>query len=104
MILRRTNARAPGFAVDASLTYRDWGALFVRTRMLPYSEVTRFTFTRVDLPGGGSSWISGPPETLEQRGVLTQHWVGVRAGSYPGLGLGVLAALATIAVTVAIED
>jgi hypothetical protein len=104
LILRRTTGRAPGFALDASISYRDWGALFVHTSVLPYSEVTRSTFTRIDLPGGGSSWIGGPPETLEQRGVLTEHWIGVRAGSYPGLGLGILAALATVAATVGIED
>lgn len=99
-----TYGKAPGFALDASLSYRDWGVFFVRTSVIPYSEVSRSTFTRIDLPGGGTSWLSGEPETVPQKGVLTEHWVGVRAGSYAGLGLGVLTALATVVASAVIDD
>jgi hypothetical protein len=87
---------APGFAFDASVTYRDWGAVFVRTSILPYDEVSRATYSRIDLPGGGTSWLSHEPESVARSGVVTEHWIGVRAGSYPGLGLGVLAVLVTV--------
>lgn len=96
--------KAPGFALDASLSYRDWGEFFVRTSVIPYSEVSRSTYTRIDLPGGGTSWLSGMPETVPQKGVITEHWVGVRAGSYAGLGLGALAAIATAVATAVIGD
>lgn len=103
-IYTSTYGKAPGFAMDASLGYRDWGVFFVRTSVMPYSEVSRSTYTRIDLPGGGTSCFSGTPETVPQEGVITEHWVGVRAGSYAGLGLGALAALATVVGTALVGD
>jgi hypothetical protein len=104
MVLSSTYGEAPGFAFDASLSYKDWGVLFVRTSVMPYSEVSRSTFGQITLPGGETSWLSYPPETLAQKGTITETWVGVRAASYPGLGLGVLAALVTVIAEAAVGD
>jgi hypothetical protein len=95
---------APGFAFDASVTYRDWGAVFVRTSILPYDEVSRATYSRIDLPGGGTSWLSHEPESVARSGTVTETWVGVRAGSYPGLGLGVLAVIVTVIANAVTEN
>jgi hypothetical protein len=96
--------RAPGFAVDASLGYKDWGVLFVRTSILPYDEVVRSTATLIDLPGGGTSWQTQEPETVPRKGSVTETWVGVRAGSYAGLGAGALAVLVTVIANSVIEN
>jgi hypothetical protein len=96
--------RAPGFAVDASLSYKDWGVLFVRTSVLPYEEVVRSTATLIDLPGGGTSWQTREPESVPRKGSVTETWVGVRAGSYAGLGTGALAALVTVIANSVIEN
>lgn len=95
---------APGFALDASLTLGDWGGVFARTTLFPYSEVTRTTFVRVAGPGAGTSWQTQDEEIVERSGVVAAHRFGVRAGSYPGLGLGVLAVLVSAVVYGTIEN
>src|SRR6185503_230153 len=52
-----TTGRAPGFALDASLSLRDWGVLFVRTSVFPYEEQSRTTYVLTASPGGGTSWV-----------------------------------------------
>lgn len=96
--------KAPGFALDASLMLDDWGGIFARTTLFPYSQVSRTTYTRVALPGGGSAWQAQNVESVERSGVVAAHRFGVRAGSYPGLGLGLLAVVVSAVVYGTIEN
>ena len=83
---------APGFALDVSLSLKDWVVPFARRSVLPYDQVSRWTYTQVDAPGVGTSWLSPQSEEIvQQSGTITEYRFGVRAGSYAGLGLGVLA-------------
>lgn len=99
-----TTGQAPGFALDASLCLRDWAVLFVRTSVYPYEELSRTTYALADFPGGGSTWVVQAQEIVPQAGTITESRIGIRAGSYPGLGLGVLAVLASIVVYGTIEN
>lgn len=96
--------KAPGFALDASLMLGDWGGVFARTTFFPYSQVSRTSYTRVELPGGGSGWQAGNVDLVTRSGVVTAHRFGVRAGSYPGLGLGLLAVVVSAVVYPTIEN
>jgi hypothetical protein len=96
--------QAPGFALDASLSLGDWAVLFVRTSVFPYSQVSRNTLTLIGSSGADSTWLAQPPEIVTQRGVVTEHRIGVRAGSHAGLGLGVLAVVVSSLVYAALPD
>lgn len=96
--------KAPGFALDASLTLGDWGGIFSRTTLFPYVQVVRTTSVRVEVPGAGTGWQTQDVETVERSGLVATHRFGVRAGSYPGLGLGVLAVLVSAVVYGTIEN
>ena len=96
--------QAPGFALDATLMLGDWGGLFARTTLFPYGHVTRTTYTRVALPAGGTAWQAQGEERVDRHGLATAHRFGVRAGSYPGLGLGLLAVAVSAVVYGTIEN
>lgn len=96
--------KAPGFALDAALMLGDWGGLFARTTLFPYGHVTQTTYTRVEPPGGGTTWQAQGEERVDRHGLATAHRFGVRAGSYPGLGLGLLAVVVSAVVYETIEN
>ncbi len=99
-----TTGQAPGFVLDASLSLRDWAVLFVRTTVYPYEEVARTTYALTNSPGEGSTWVFQAREIVPQAGTITENRIGIRAGSFPGLGLGVLAVLASIVVYGTLEN
>lgn len=104
MITSRAEARAPAFAMDASLNLGDWATLFFHTSVFRYSTVSRYPSVLTVLPGGGTTWLSLPTETVAQPGTIVRQWIGVRAGSYPGLALGAAAVLVTMLVKGAVND
>ena len=49
------SGRAPGFALDASLSVRDWAVLFARASVFPYDQVMRSTYASRDSASSGQS-------------------------------------------------